>query len=124
MRSCWLLLLFTSEVFTNFYAGRIKPGKFEYPKLNGLMSVNNGIRKCENDLACAGFTFKGSYKTLNRAMQMYFFHFIPDNNDLKYLYWSTYKVNRKFVKLSNVTMNRELKFSQIIDNGYEHKFCY
>ena len=105
-----------SEVFTDFFAGRIKPGKFEYPKLNGLMSVNNGIRKCENDLACAGFTFKGSYKTLNHAMQMYFFHFIPDNNDFKYLYWSTYKVDRNFVKLYNITVKSDFKYSQIIYN--------
>ena len=117
MRSCWLLLLFTSEVFTNFYAGRIKPGKFEYPKLNGLMSVKDAKEKCENDLACAGFTFKGPYKTLNRIMQMYFFHFVPKNNDLKYLYWSTYKVDRNFVKLSNITVNSDLKYSQIIDHG-------
>ena len=29
------------EVFTEFYAGRIKPGKFEYPKLNGLMLIKD-----------------------------------------------------------------------------------
>ena len=42
-----------------------------HPKLNGLMSINDGKRKCENDLACAGFTSKGSYKTLKHDMQMY-----------------------------------------------------
>ena len=35
------------------------------------MSINDGKRKCENDLACARFMFKGSYKTLKRDMQMY-----------------------------------------------------
>ena len=116
----WLLLMFFGQVFPEFYAGRIKPGKFEHPKLNGLMLVMDAQEKCENDLACAGFTFKGSYKTLKHAMQMYFFHFIPENHDLKYFYWSTYKVKRNFVSLSNMTMNTELKYSQIIDNGYEH----
>ena len=116
MRLCWLLLMF-SEVLTDFYAGRIRPGKFEYPTINGLMFVNDAKRKCDNDLACAGFTFKGSYKTLNRSMQIYFFHFIPDDNDLKYFYWSTYKVDRNFVKLSNITVNSDLKYSQIIDHG-------
>ena len=110
----WLLLMFFGQVFPEFYAGRIKPGKFEYPKLNGLMLVTDAQEKCENDLACAGFTFKGSYKTKKQAMQMYFFHFIPENNDLKYLYWSTYKVDRNFVKLHNITMNPNLKNSQII----------
>ena len=109
-----------SKVFTEFYAGRIKPGKFEYPKLNGLMLVSDAKAKCEYDMACAGFTFKGSYKTMKHAMKMYFFHFIPTNDDLKYFYWSTYKVKRNFVSLSNMTMNTELKYSQIVDNGYEH----
>ena len=43
----------------NFYAGRIKPGKFEYPLLNGWMLTEEAKSKCENDLACGGFTFKG-----------------------------------------------------------------
>ena len=115
MRLFWLLLMFR-EVFSDFYAGRIKPGKFEYPKINGLMSVNDAQRKCENDLSCAGFTFKGSYKTLNHTMQIYFFHFIPDDNDLKYFYWSTYKVDRNFVKLTNITIKSNFTYSQIIDN--------
>ena len=109
-----IVIFMVSEIFTDFYAGRIKPGKYEYPKLNGWMLVEEAKEKCENDLACAGFTFKGPYKTLNRIMQMYFFHFIPKNNDLKYLYWSTYKVDRNFVKLHNITMNPNLKNSQII----------
>ena len=116
MKIFWLLIL-VCQVTTEFYAGRIKPGKFEYPKLNGLMLVMDAQEKCENDLACAGFTFKGSYKTLKHAMQMYFFHFIPENHDLKYFYWSTYNVNRKFVKLNHVTMNSELKYSKKINVG-------
>lgn len=99
------------EVFTEFYAGRIKPGKFEYPKLNGLMLIKDAKEKCEMDLACAGFTFKGSYKTLNRTMQMYFFHFIPENNDVKYLYWSTYKVDRNYVKLTGITVKSNFEYS-------------
>ena len=110
MRLFWLLLMFC-EVFSDFYAGRIKPGKFEYPKINGLMSVNDAQRECENDLSCAGFTFKGSYKTLNRTMQMYFFHFIPENNDVKYLYWSTYKVDRNYVKLTGITVKSNFEYS-------------
>ena len=35
------------------------------------MSINDGKRKCNNNLAGAGFTFKGSYKTLKRDMQIY-----------------------------------------------------
>ena len=62
-----LILIVTfivSEVSTDFYAGRISPGKFEYPKYNGWMLVEEAKAKCQNDLACGGFTFKGSYKTL------------------------------------------------------------
>ena len=77
------------------------------------MLVKEAEEKCENDFACAGFTFKGSYKTLNRKMEIYFFHFVPDNN-CKYFYWSTYKVKRHFVKLANVTLKREEMNSQEI----------
>ena len=98
-------LFLVSDVFTEFYAGRIKPGKFEYPELNGWMLVEEAKTKCENDLACGGFTFKGSYKTLNRLMEIYFFHIIPDDKVDNYFYWSTYKANRNFVKLSNMTIS-------------------
>ena len=100
-----LLLLVCQGSFSEFHAGRTKPGKFEYSELNGRMLVEDAKAKCENDLACGGFTFKGSYKTKDHAMEMYFFHVIPDHNDFKYLYWSTYRVNRKYVKLSKVTLN-------------------
>ena len=50
----WLFLMF-SKVFTEFYAGRIKPGKFEYPKLNGLMLVLDAKEKCEYDKKYLGF---------------------------------------------------------------------
>ena len=94
-----------------------KPGKFEYPELNGWMFVKVAKEICENDFACAGFTFKGSYKTLNRKMEMYFFHIVPDNKP-KYFYWSTYKVKRNFVKLVNVTLKIESKGSWKIPIRY------
>ena len=116
MKIFWLLIL-VCQVTTEFYAGRIKPGKFEYPGLNGWMIVEKAQTICENDLACGGFTFKGSYKTLNHEMEIYFFHVVSNNTDLKYFYWSTYNVNRKFVKLNHVTMNSELKYSKKINVG-------
>ena len=47
-----IVIFMVSEIFTDFYAGRIKPGKYEYPKLNGWMLVEEAKEKCENDLAC------------------------------------------------------------------------
>ena len=94
----------------------LKPGKFEYPELNGWMLVKEAEEKCINDFACAGFTFKGSYQTLNRKMEIYFFHIVANNNN-KYFYWSTFKVKRHFVKLVNVTLNRDAKHSQKINVG-------
>ena len=92
-----------------------KPGKFEYPALNGWMLVREAEEKCENDFACAGFTFKGSCKTLNRKMEMYFFHIVPHNNHISHFFhWSSYKVKRNFVKLVNVTLRRKPKHSQQI----------
>ena len=114
-----LLLLVCKKVNSEFYAGRTKPRKFEYPELNGRMLVGEARAKCEQDLACGGFTFKGSYKTVNYAMEMYFFHVISDQNDFKHLYWSTYKVDRKFVRLSKVVLKSPLKYSVSNHNGYE-----
>ena len=56
-----------------FYADRIKPGKFEYPALNGWMLVDEAVEKCETDFACGGFTFKGP-KMLDR--------FVPTGLDM------------------------------------------
>ena len=53
------------------------PGKFEYPKLNGWMLVDEAKIKCDEDLACGGFTFKGSFKTKSQPMDIYFFHIVP-----------------------------------------------
>ena len=111
-----IVMFMVSEIFTDFYAGRIKPGKYEYPKLNGWMLVEEAKEKCEKDLACGGFTFKGSYKTLTRPMEMYFFHIVPQNTGVDYFYWSTYEVDRKYVKLSKVGMKKEMKHSK------EHDF--
>ena len=120
MNVCWMISLFwISDVFTEFYAGRIKPGKFEYPELNGWMLVEEAKTKCENDLACGGFTFKGSYKTLNHLMEIYFFHIIiPGNKVDNYFYWSTYKANRNFVKLSNMTVKCGKDYSQHYTGNY------
>ena len=63
-----------------FFAGRIKPGKFEYPKLNGWMNIDEAVKKCESDLSCGAFTFKGSYLTKNKPMEMYFFHVAKPRN--------------------------------------------
>ena len=60
-----------------FYANRIKPGRFEYPKLNGWMLLDEAKKKCDEDLACGGFTFKGSFKTKELPMEIYFFHVVP-----------------------------------------------
>ena len=43
-----------------FIAGRIPPGGFEYSELNGMYRPREAAKLCEKDLACAGFTFKGT----------------------------------------------------------------
>ena len=131
-----------------FYAGRIKPGKFEYPKLNGWMNIEEAVNKCESDLACGAFTFKGSYSTKNKPMEMYFFHFAKPRNEriiidgsfkeliskFEYLvvkfpylkkiteivirnqhhpYWSTYKVERKYIEMRKIRVKSEGRASII-----------
>ena len=143
-------IVLASIIFTNvrtiFHFGRVKPGLFEYSKLNGWMSVKQAVFKCEKDLACGGFTFKGSYRTKHNSMEIYFFHIVnlPDELHLKtlqslqiflskfnylskrfhylkditenshrktnkYLYWSTYKVDRDYVYISHLKVKEGLK---------------
>ena len=78
----FLLALWILRAQAAFFAGRIKPGKFEYPKLNGWMNIEEAAIKCENDLACGAFTFKGSYLTINKPMEMYFFHLTKPRNEV------------------------------------------
>ena len=153
-------IVIVSIIFTNvrtiFHYGRVKPGSFEYPKLNGWMSVKQAVYKCENDLACGGFTFKGSFRTKQNPMEMYFFHVVklPDELRLKtlqtldqflskcryllkkfhylidmtenshhktnqYLYWSTYKVDRDYVRISHLKVKEGLELnSKEMKNKY------
>ena len=137
-----LFILFVHIIVTNgrFYAGRIKPNRFEYPKHNGWMLPRDAKSICESDLSCGGFTFKGSYKTEHLPMEVYFFHFVPPeeskqrpeaakvyiqdsvnidslqqerykrnkSNSNKYLYWSTYEVERDHVILFNMKIENSV----------------
>ena len=90
-----------------FYAGRVKPGKFEYPKLNGYMSVEEAKKRCESDTACGGFTFKGSYETKNESMDVYFFHLIPIQKKAPDLHWPIiYFENEKQVRISVIVITK------------------
>ena len=95
------------------------------------MLVDAAKKKCEEDLACGGFTFKGSFYTTKYPMEMYFFHVVPlqhseryeitlwnflsrykwlkldlDNiafeKPVRYYYWSTYVVDRDFIIIPDV----------------------
>ena len=90
----WALLTLRAQAV--FYAGRIKPGKFEYPKLNGWMSIEEAVEKCESDLACGAFTFKGSYLTKNKPMEMYFFHLTKPRNEVRTIDTSLKELLSKF----------------------------
>ena len=76
-----ILVLIIFGIKAKFNADRLKPGSFEYSKLNGWMYVNEAVELCEADEACGGFTFKGSYKTKNVQMEIYFFHIVKSNID-------------------------------------------
>jgi hypothetical protein len=50
-----------------FIAGRIPPGGFEYSDLNGMYRPREAAKLCEKNLACAGFTFKGTPLNIGMA---------------------------------------------------------
>ena len=74
-------LLLLPKLSAKFHSGRIKPGKFEYPKLNGRMPIWQAVKKCQEDIACGGFTFKGSYRSKELQMEVYFFHLVNLGNN-------------------------------------------
>ena len=105
-----LLSLMVSGILTKFQTGRLKPGQFEYPKLNGWMVVNEAVERCETDLACGGFTFKGSYKTNNVKMDVFFFHIVKSNSksvqeqrSLKELLFRCNYLKQKFPYLNRIS---------------------
>lgn len=68
------------------------------------MTPKEAIKWCEEDLQCAGFTYKGA-KDLGQKFAMKFFHYIPEVSvaDAKTLgdwTWTSYKVSRPFVLLN------------------------
>jgi hypothetical protein len=91
---------------SKFLIGRIPPGRFEYPQLNGYFSPKEAARVCEADAACAGFTFKGTANSPKASFETYFFHFVPKElfekgSGLEQFYhWTSYRVTtRDFVEL-------------------------
>ena len=103
-------LMLLSKLRAIFYSGRIKPGKFEYPKLNGRMPIWQAVEKCEENIACAGFTFKGSYRSAKTQMEIYFFHLVILSNTQSQTKTSSLK---EFVQRFNYL---PLKFSYLQNN--------
>ena len=91
---------------TNFFVGKLDsiPYNLEYEQLNGFMTPKNAKKLCEEDFACAGFTYKGA-KDLGQKFQIKFYHFVPKigieiakkEGDWT---WSSYIVARDFVYLN------------------------
>ena len=66
------------------------------------MTYEEAVQKCENDLACGGFTFHG-VKVPNRLYYIFFVHYvtfdgIADTYEQAQL-WNTYRSEKKFIRL-------------------------
>ena len=84
----------------SWYVGRVPPSRFEYEKLNGYYTPLKDQNICENDLKCGGFTFKGTKNHFNFEVEVYFFHFVSDDNNslnkyIQYPHWTTYIVGSR-----------------------------
>ena len=88
-----------------WFVGRISPSRFEYSAINQFCWPKKAIHICEADLQCAGFTFKGT-KTVNMSKpEIYFFHFVNENDEaittkIRYPHWSSYIVSRHIVLIN------------------------
>ena len=105
LKSLFILCFYVHYIMGIFFAGRIPPGQFEYANLNGWMFVEDARLKCDNDNACGGFTFKGSFNTKHLLMEIYFFHIVQlepcERKEEQFLYWSTYKANKSYIVIQN-----------------------
>ena len=97
-----------TEQKSKFLLGRIPPGCFEYPELNGYFSPKEAIKICESDTSCGGFTFKGVTNSPKKEFDTYFFHFVPKElfekefSQNQSFHWTSYIVqNRNFTELKN-----------------------
>ena len=95
-----VLVYLVSTISTKgWHAGRVPPSRFEFEKLNGFYTPNKAKKRCEKDLQCGGFTFKGAKESLGKK-EIYFFRFVPNDQNslgdyLKYPHWSTYIVSSR-----------------------------
>jgi len=89
--------------------GRIPPSRFEFPDKNGFYRLDDAVKFCEQNLACAGFTFKGTPmktgKLSKRKYEIYFFHFVPqkvfEDVNKQFYHWTSYLVkSRKYARIS------------------------
>ena len=97
-----------NEKKQNFLFGRIPPGYFEYPDLNGFYSPKAAAKVCESDTACGGFTFKGVINSPKKVFEVYFFHYVPkeifdiNNGQAQFFHWTSYIAKtRNFTELKN-----------------------
>ncbi len=105
-----------TKLKTGFYAGRIKPSRFEYAEINGWMLPQNAVEICEKDFACAGFTFRGAYSIDYQPVEVYFFHYIKDAKpEENYYHWSTYRVKRNHVSLQDFSVKSDPTISNHCD---------
>jgi hypothetical protein len=94
------LLSVALSVKSGFSPGRIAPGRFEYPANNGWMLPEEAVKICENDEACAGFTFRGAFRVKSKTVEIYFFNFVQPTKTLTHTHWSSYRVKgRNYVKI-------------------------
>ncbi|XP_059080971.1 uncharacterized protein LOC131878854 [Tigriopus californicus] len=88
-----------------YFIGQVPPGQFEYSELHGVYTPTEATQLCEEDLQCAGFTFKGTPHEEQKYLTN-FFHYIPKSVE-KHLdhsrpEWSTYRNKRPFLAFSGL----------------------
>ena len=90
-----------------FHIGALNAAFFEYPVLNGRMTLPLAIDLCENDLECGGFSYQGPDLTSEAdllavlSFEVFFFRAVDHLTKISEadFGWTTYKVNRPFVKV-------------------------
>ena len=100
-----LLLVLPALSRAQFMVGRLREGQYEYPRLNGWMTPQRARSRCEKDLTCGGFTYKGFITNdQTQKFKIFFFHLVLNyEDDLENWNWVTYKAKREFLVFANKT---------------------
>ena len=91
-------------LYREFVVGRLSEGQYEYSKLNGWMTPQRAKKRCDRDVKCGGFTYKGFITNdPTQEFRVFFFHLVLNfEDDIEVWNWVTYKAERSYIQFDDI----------------------